>query len=306
MTLQLAGLLRRPRYVPLRPHGPQQYGLAVIAALACAVALPARTQASTVAWSTKKPPAVKCGTPRFVSTGNGYANIKDCLVVSRSASTTWSSGTNYYQGVLEVKYRRVLGYRGDVLGGKSMIARSGTPLALGVNDCPRQRWIDGEKRWCYSPTKSLPPGQIIYGKGVLLNQAAHWYPPVWSALLRTSPASCDGTWRPDGEYLDEEDSPWMATRPPPVGSRKIQFRITSGTIYRKWIWDPRRGACRKVRESNRRATKYRLRVCSRGIACETQRWQDYTHRDAGPKRGRLNYPGRKYAWDPINPRFRFW
>lgn len=147
---------------------------AVIAALACAVALPAGAQAATVAWSTKKPPAVHCGKPRSVSTGNGHANVKDCLVVSRSAS-----GTYYYQGVLEVR-----GNRGDMLGGKSMIARAGTPRALGVNDCPRQRWNGGEKRWCYSPTKSLPPDQVIYGKGVLLDSAGHWY-PVWSNTLKT-------------------------------------------------------------------------------------------------------------------------
>jgi hypothetical protein len=147
---------------------------AVIAVLACAVALPAGAQAATVAWSTKKPRTVNCSTPRSVSTSNGQANIKDCLVVSRS-----TSGTYYYQGVLEVR-----GNRGDLLGGKSMIARANVPLALGVNDCPRQRWSGRETRWCYSPTKSLPPGQVIYGKGVLLDPAQRWY-PVWSKTLKT-------------------------------------------------------------------------------------------------------------------------
>ncbi len=145
----------------------------VIAALACAVALPAHAQAATVAWSTQKPPGA-CGPARSISTGSGYANIRDCLKIARSAS-----GTYYYNGVLEVDYHRAAGYVGDVLGGKSMIARVGDKYALGVNDCPRQRWINDQTRWCYSPTKT---GQRIYGKGVLLNNAGRWYPPVWSPV----------------------------------------------------------------------------------------------------------------------------
>jgi hypothetical protein len=152
----------------------------VIAALACAVALPAHAQAATVAWSTQKPPG-SCGPARSISTGSGYANIRDCLKIARSAS-----GTYYYNGVLEVDYHRAAGYVGDVLGGKSMIARVGDKYALGVNDCPRQRWINDQTLWCYSPTKT---GQRIYGKGVLLNNAGRWYPPVWSKVTPSS-GSC--------------------------------------------------------------------------------------------------------------------
>ena len=151
---------------------------AVIAALACAVALPAHAQAGTTAWSTQKPPPGPCGPARSVSTGYGSANIKDCLKIARSAS-----GTYYYNGVLEVEYHRLTGYVGDVLGGKSMITRVGDRHALGVNDCPRKRWINDQKLWCYSPTKSLPRRQRIYGKGVLLNHAGRSYPPVWSPVI---------------------------------------------------------------------------------------------------------------------------
>jgi len=142
---------------------------AIIAALACTVALPAHAQAATTAWSTQAPTG-PCGAPKSISTGYGYAKIKACMHRAQSASGTW-----YYNGVLQVKYRRLTGYVGDVLGGKSMIARAGRKHALGVNDCPRKRWISDQTLWCYSPTKT---GQRIYGKGVLLDHAGRWYPPV--------------------------------------------------------------------------------------------------------------------------------
>jgi len=150
----------------------------VIAALCFAAGPPAHAQAATVAWSSQKPPVAYCGPWKSIGTGYGYANIRDCLKTTNSAS-----GTIYHNGVLEVQYHRVTGAVGDVLGGKSAIASVGYPVAIGVNDCPPVRWLYDETRWCYSPTKVRPTGQKFYGKGVLVDHAGRWILPVWSPVV---------------------------------------------------------------------------------------------------------------------------
>ncbi len=166
------------RILPATPLGQRLATamVAVIVVLACAIALPGHAQAATVAWSSVDPHAGSCGKSQPVSTGHGYANVTECIKVSRSAS-----GTDYYQGVLRVQYHRLAGWVGDVLGGKSMIACCGNPIALGVNDCRRDRWIDDQTRWCYSPTKVIAGGQKLYGKGVLIDPAGRSH-PVWSRV----------------------------------------------------------------------------------------------------------------------------
>ncbi len=227
---------------------------AVFLAWACSIALPAHAQAATVGWSSQKPPAASCGPSQQIATDHGYAKIRDCLIVKRSARDTY-----YSQGVLEIEYHRLTGNVGDVLGAKSMLARVGNPYALGVNDCRPARFILDHTSWCYSPTKQLPRGQKFYGKGILVKSTGGWYQPsVWSPLSAAVSPPPGNQSAPTSKEYTAAMAHGFGPRPAGATRRTFNSGVTTGedgVIVAKFFIPNRWAASRSLHGDNRSWSK---------------------------------------------------
>lgn len=112
---------------------------------------------------------------------NGYVRARTCLIYFRN-----TSGTFYYQGMLSMQYIANVPGASDVFGGRAMSVRQSIGKATGSRDCGRIAWINGQTRYCYSPTVTFhrPPDDTLYAKAYVFDPAGNWH-PMWSQLLRT-------------------------------------------------------------------------------------------------------------------------